>query len=108
MSGAVGTFVVGTEGPSISISTDFDMTNNTDIIFVFTKPDTAETQFNRTATLGSGVEPELGTLEGFWAFYKLVAADFDISGVWKIRLQYTSTVPETIFNRTIRIIVEAV
>lgn len=101
------TLRVGEAGKRHRIATSFDMSSNTSLGLVYTKPD--ETTLSVTPTLGT----TSATIDGqsaaanTWVFYDFVPGDIATGedGTWTVELTYTNTsaTPDDIFKNLIPI-----
>lgn len=95
---------VGDTGKRIRVNADFDMSSNTELSLIFTKPD--DTTVTKTTadgvTLGTVAvtDDDLGSLNANeYVYYDIEASLIDTSGLWKLYLKYenTSANPDDIF-----------
>lgn len=84
---------VGEAGKRHRISTSFDMSSNTSLALVYTKPD--DTELSVAPTLGTSPETigGLTAAANTWVFYDFVPGELDIAGTWTAEFTYTNTAP---------------
>jgi hypothetical protein len=95
------TIRVGESGKRHRINCKFDMSSNTSIGFVYTKPVTGST-LTVSGVLGTTAE----TIDGVaaaantWAYYDFVPGDVDEAGAWDLQITYTNTAstPDDVFK----------
>jgi len=88
------TIRVGESGKRHRIIVQFDMSSNTSIDFVYTKPISSDL-LSVSGVLGTTAE----TIDGvsvaanFWAYYDFEPTDLDEAGNWDLQITYNNTVP---------------
>ena len=84
---------VNESGKRLRVALDFDMSNNTSLAMLLTKPSGAT--LSVTATLGTAQETIDGNVvaANFHMFYDFVPGDVDESGTWQVDVTYTNTTP---------------
>ena len=92
---------VGETGKRIRVATGFDMSNNTSLAMLFTKPSGAT--LSVTATLGTTNETfsdGTAVLANEFMFYDTDTGDIDESGTWQVDVTYTNTAatPDDVFK----------
>ena len=92
---------VGESGKEHRINVKFDMSSNTSIGFVYTKPGTGTT-LSVSGVLGTTQETIDGVIvaANFWASYTFQPTDLDEAGDWDLQITYnnTSSTPDDIFK----------
>jgi len=85
---------VGESGIQHRIDMLFDMSLNTSLDFVYTKPIT-KTTLAVIGVLGTTQETIDGvvTAANFWCFYDFDVGDVDEAGEWELNITYNNTVP---------------
>ena len=85
---------VGEAGKRHRISTSFDMSSNTSLALVYTKPDGIAT-LSVTPTLGTTLETigGLSAAANTWVFYDFAPGEVDVDGTWTAEFTYTNTTP---------------
>lgn len=83
---------VGESGKRHRINVKFDMSTNTSIDFVYTKPISGDL-LSVAGTLGTTAETIDGVsvLANFWAYYDFVPGDLDEAGNWDLQITYNNT-----------------
>jgi len=91
---------VGESGKAHRVGVKFDMSANTSINFVYTKPSNAT--LSVSGVLGTTQETIDGILvaANFWASYTFGPGELDESGEWDLQLTYNNTAatPDDIFK----------
>lgn len=89
---------VGECGKTITCATGYDMSGNTELTLVFTKPDNS----TLTKTTASGVTAPaqaLGSLPASTYFsYTMGAGDIDQDGAWTVQGTYDDATPKTFIS----------
>lgn len=95
------TIRVGESGKRHRINCKFDMSSNTSIGFVYTKPVTGNT-LTVTGVLGTTIETidGLSVAANFWAYYDFEVGDVDEAGNWDLQITYnnTASTPDDVFK----------
>lgn len=103
---------VGESGKRHRINVKFDMSSNTSIGFVYTKPVSGDL-LTVVGVLGTTAETIDGNavLANFWTYYDFVPGDVDEAGNWDLQITYNNTAatPDDIFKNldTITLVVGA-
>ncbi len=92
---------VGESGKEHRISVQFDMSNNTSIDFVYTKPRSGAL-LSVSGVIGTTQETIDGNVvaANFWASYEFKPGDLDEAGTRNLQVTYndTTTTPDDVFK----------
>lgn len=85
---------VGESGIRHRIDMLFDMSSNTSIDFVYTKPVTRDL-LSVPGILGATQETidSVATAANFWCYYDFTPTDIDEAGLWELNITYNNTTP---------------
>lgn len=91
---------VGEIGKTINVNADFDLSGNTDLKLVFTKPDlttlTVDKAGGVTAPATPYTDPDTGEVfaaNEYWS-YNTSSGDIDQAGSWKVNGRYIDATPK--------------
>ena len=92
------TIKVGESGKTFRVNAGFDLSSNTSLDLIFTKPDGTEvtiTDARVSAPAVNVTDDDLGALTASEYFeFSTLSTDFDVAGVWRVYGKYTNTVTD--------------
>jgi len=91
---------VGESGKRHRVNVKFDMSSNTSIGFVYTKPSGATLTVPGVLGTSSITIAGVSVSPNFWAYYDFVPGDLDEAGDYDLQITYTNTAatPDDIFK----------
>ena len=96
----------GEIGKIIRVNAEFDMTNNSQLTLVFTKPNLAILSVNKASGVSApgtpATDPDTGEVfeANEYFEYTTKAGDIDQSGSWKVRGEYDDITPKHFIGNT--------
>ena len=91
---------VGEVGKVININANYDLSGNTDLEMVFTKPDGTTLTVNKAGGVSAPAvdytDPDTGTVfdaNEYWS-YATASGNIDQAGVWKVHGRYIDGTPK--------------
>lgn len=92
---------VGEIGKIIDLDAQFDLSANTDIKLLFTKPDASTLEVTKAGGVSApNIASDVGFLAGEYWQYAVSTGDIDQAGAWFVRGEYIDGTPKTFFGNT--------
>lgn len=97
---------VGEIGKIIDIDAQFDLSGNTDLKLLFTKPDASTLEVIKSGGVSAPiVASEAGFSANEYFQYPIASGDIDQAGTWFVRGEYIDGTPKTFFGDTATFVV---